>query len=240
MGRVGERNPVQRAWPLRPGARLGPTSGRGDTGAPCHPLGTDRAGRSGGPRREARPRGGCARRVMTATAPSNTDWGRGMQARCRALLSAGEDAERLHREAIERLARTRRRPELARANLLYGSGCAARIAGSTHASNFVPPMTSLRRSGWRHSPSGQGVSCLRPGRKCATERRDARRSHRPRAADRAPGTRGPIESGHRRPAIPQPAHRGVASEQLIHQARIHSRRELTHVLSSSGSEPISA
>jgi DNA-binding CsgD family transcriptional regulator len=35
-------------------------------------------------------------------------------------LSEGESAERLHREANERLARTRRRPELARAHLLYG------------------------------------------------------------------------------------------------------------------------
>jgi DNA-binding CsgD family transcriptional regulator len=35
-------------------------------------------------------------------------------------LSNGESAEHLHREAIERLARTRRRPELARAHLLYG------------------------------------------------------------------------------------------------------------------------
>ena len=59
-------------------------------------------------------------RVMAATAPSSTDWGRGMQARCRALLSEGESAERMHREAIERLGRTRRRPELARAHLLYG------------------------------------------------------------------------------------------------------------------------
>ena len=58
---------------------------------------------------------GALERVMAATAPSSTDWGRGMRARCRALLSEGEGAERLHREAIERLARTRRRPELARA-----------------------------------------------------------------------------------------------------------------------------
>ena len=57
---------------------------------------------------------------MTATAPSSTDWGRGMQARCRALLSTGENAERLYREAVERLARVLRRPELARAHLLYG------------------------------------------------------------------------------------------------------------------------
>jgi DNA-binding CsgD family transcriptional regulator len=35
-------------------------------------------------------------------------------------LSEGESAERLHLEAIERLARTPLRPELARAHLLYG------------------------------------------------------------------------------------------------------------------------
>jgi DNA-binding CsgD family transcriptional regulator/tetratricopeptide (TPR) repeat protein len=59
-------------------------------------------------------------RVIAATEPSGTDWGRGIQARCRALMSDGERAERLYREAIERLARTRRRPELARAHLLFG------------------------------------------------------------------------------------------------------------------------
>ena len=35
-------------------------------------------------------------------------------------MSKGESAERLYREAIDRLARTRRRPDLARAHLLYG------------------------------------------------------------------------------------------------------------------------
>jgi DNA-binding CsgD family transcriptional regulator len=59
-------------------------------------------------------------RVISATASCNTDWGWGIQARCRALLGEGESAERLHREAIERLAGTRLRPELARAHLLYG------------------------------------------------------------------------------------------------------------------------
>ena len=63
---------------------------------------------------------GALEQVMAATAPSGTDWGRGIQARCQALLSEGESAERLHREAIERLARTRRLPDLARAHLLYG------------------------------------------------------------------------------------------------------------------------
>jgi DNA-binding CsgD family transcriptional regulator len=44
----------------------------------------------------------------------------GIEARCRALLSAGTEADDLYREAIDRLGRTRLRPELARTHLLYG------------------------------------------------------------------------------------------------------------------------
>lgn len=54
------------------------------------------------------------------TRAGGTDWGLGVEARCRALLSDGEHADRLYREAITRLGRTRIRPELARAHLLYG------------------------------------------------------------------------------------------------------------------------
>jgi DNA-binding CsgD family transcriptional regulator len=49
-----------------------------------------------------------------------SDWGLGLEARSRALLADGDQAECLYREAIERLARTAVRPELARAQLLYG------------------------------------------------------------------------------------------------------------------------
>ena len=59
-------------------------------------------------------------RIVAATSVAPTDWALGIQARCRALQSDGETAERAYREAIERLARTRLRPELARAHLLYG------------------------------------------------------------------------------------------------------------------------
>jgi DNA-binding CsgD family transcriptional regulator len=51
---------------------------------------------------------------------SDTDWVHGLLARCEALLADGEHAEALYEEAIERLARTRLRPDLARAHLLYG------------------------------------------------------------------------------------------------------------------------
>ena len=59
-------------------------------------------------------------RLAETTQPSATDFALGIEARCRALLSSGAIAERLYREAIERLARTDLRPELARAHLLYG------------------------------------------------------------------------------------------------------------------------
>jgi DNA-binding CsgD family transcriptional regulator len=59
-------------------------------------------------------------RLEVDTAASATDWARGIEARSGALLTEGEAAERLYREAIERLERTSIRTELARAHLLYG------------------------------------------------------------------------------------------------------------------------
>jgi DNA-binding CsgD family transcriptional regulator len=72
--------------------------------------------RSGQPARASEP----LRRLSETTRASGTDWARGTEARSRALLSEGETAENCYREAIERLGRTRMRPALARAHLLYG------------------------------------------------------------------------------------------------------------------------
>jgi DNA-binding CsgD family transcriptional regulator len=59
-------------------------------------------------------------RLAETTRPGGTDFGLGIEARSRALVSEGSAAEKLYREAIDRLGRTRLRPELARAHLLYG------------------------------------------------------------------------------------------------------------------------
>jgi ATP/maltotriose-dependent transcriptional regulator MalT len=59
-------------------------------------------------------------RLAETTQPCGTDLALGIEARCRALLSDGAAADVLYREAIDRLGRTRLRPELARAHLLYG------------------------------------------------------------------------------------------------------------------------
>ena len=54
------------------------------------------------------------------TRVSPTEWVLGIEARVRALRSEGEVAERLYRESITHLGRTRVRVELARSHLLYG------------------------------------------------------------------------------------------------------------------------
>jgi DNA-binding CsgD family transcriptional regulator len=59
-------------------------------------------------------------RLAETTALSGTDWGLGMLARSRAVVSAGESAEADYLEAIDRLDRTRIKAHLARARLLYG------------------------------------------------------------------------------------------------------------------------
>ncbi len=59
-------------------------------------------------------------RLANETLPAGTDWALGTEARSRALVLDGDAAENGYREAIERFGRTNLRPELARANLIYG------------------------------------------------------------------------------------------------------------------------
>ena len=59
-------------------------------------------------------------RLAEVSAASGSDWARGVEARSRALLRTGEEAEVLYQESIACLGRTRVRMELARAHLLYG------------------------------------------------------------------------------------------------------------------------
>jgi DNA-binding CsgD family transcriptional regulator len=63
---------------------------------------------------------GACERFAAMTDASGTDWALGLQARSRALLREGEQAERLYRESLACLGRTRMRVDLARAHLLYG------------------------------------------------------------------------------------------------------------------------
>jgi DNA-binding CsgD family transcriptional regulator len=58
--------------------------------------------------------------LAATTQPSGTRLALGIEARCRALVADGDDAEASYREAIERLDRAAVRTELARAHLVFG------------------------------------------------------------------------------------------------------------------------
>jgi DNA-binding CsgD family transcriptional regulator len=60
------------------------------------------------------------RRLAEMAAATASDWALGLQARSRALLTVGGEAEDFCEESIEHLGRTRMRAELARAHLVYG------------------------------------------------------------------------------------------------------------------------
>jgi DNA-binding CsgD family transcriptional regulator len=74
------------------------------------------AQRSGMPERA----GAALQRLAETTRASGTDWALGIEARSRALVSDGEPAESLYREAIDCFGRARLCLDLARAHLLYG------------------------------------------------------------------------------------------------------------------------
>jgi DNA-binding CsgD family transcriptional regulator len=74
------------------------------------------AARAGAPERAS----DALRRLSEMTTATGTDWGAGIRARSEALLSADDKAEPLYQEAVDRLGRSRIRPQLARAHLLYG------------------------------------------------------------------------------------------------------------------------
>lgn len=59
-------------------------------------------------------------RLASTTRPCATHSALGIEARSRALLNSGDDADELYRNAISHLRRTPLRPELARTRLLYG------------------------------------------------------------------------------------------------------------------------
>jgi ATP/maltotriose-dependent transcriptional regulator MalT len=83
-------------------------------------VGGGRADRGGGPERVPELAVGALKRLSDSARASGSDWALGVEACARALLSEGDAAERLYREALDRRGRTRVRVGRARAHLLYG------------------------------------------------------------------------------------------------------------------------
>jgi DNA-binding NarL/FixJ family response regulator len=184
---------------------------------------------------------GALERVMAATAPADTDWGRGVQARCRALLSEGEDADRLHREAIERLARTRRRPEVARAHLLYGEWLRrenrrrdARV--QLHAAH--DQFASIGMEGFGERARGELLATGEKVRKRTVATRDVLTAQERQVARLAREGLSNPDIGARLFLSPRTVEWHLRNAFM--KLGIHSRRDLTRVLSSSGAELITA
>lgn len=95
---------------------------------------------------------GAVDELAEATQAGGTDWGLDIEARCRALVSEGQAAEGLYADAIDRLGRTRLRPELARAHLLYGEW----LRRENRRTGSRSPWSRLSGSRWL--PDGEIIS----------------------------------------------------------------------------------
>ena len=180
-------------------------------------------------------------RLAETTRPASTDFGLGVEARSRALVSEGEEAEELYREAIHRLGRTQMRVDLGRAHLLYGEW--------------------LRREGRRRDAREQLRTAHRMFTEMGTEG-FAERARRELLATGAsvprsrPETRDDLTSQERQIAVL--ARDGLSNVEIavrlflsprtvewhlrnvFAKLGIHSRRQLARALPASGTGPVSA
>ena len=157
-------------------------------------------------------------RLSAMTTIEDSDWAKGLEARSRALLSEGHDAEHCYAEAVERLGRTPLRPELARAHLLYGEWL-------HREDRRVDARRQLRAAYDLFAAMGADAFTERARRELLTtgEKVRKREVEHPHRADPAGGAHRSIgsgwthQSGDRREAVPQHPHHRMAPPQDIRQ-----------------------
>ena len=170
-----------------------------------------------------------------------TDWGCGVQARSRALLSDGEEADALYTRAIEHLARTRLRPELARALLLHGEWLRRESRRVDARAQLRAAHELLSGMGMHAFAERARIELLATGekvRKRAVETRDELTAQERQIAQLARDGLSNPEIGARLFLSPRTVEWHL--RKVFTKLGIHSRRELTKVLPSAGSQLVPA
>ena len=176
------------------------------------------AARSGNARARGRGARHGLRRRHRPAAPTSA---LGIQARSAALLSQGETAEGCYREAIDRLGRTRLRPELARAHLLYGEWLRRENRGADAREQLRTAHDMLAAMGMeafaeraRRELAATGETVRKRTRRDGAPTLTAQEAQIARLAARRPH-----QPGDRRPAVHQRPHGRMAPAQGLRQAR---------------------
>jgi DNA-binding CsgD family transcriptional regulator len=184
---------------------------------------------------------GALERINEATAIVDNDWALGIRARSRALLSDGDEAERLYREAADRLGRTRLRPELARAHLLYGEWLRrenrrADAREQLRAGHEL--LTTLGMEAFAERARGELLATGERVRKRSVETRDDLTPQELQIARLARDGLSNPEIGARLFLSPRTVEWHL--RKVFAKLGIHSRRELVNALPSSDSEAVRA
>ena len=180
-------------------------------------------------------------RLVEATSIGGSDWGLGVLARSRALLSKGEDAEDSYREAIERLSRTRLRPDLARAHLVYGEWLrreSRRLDAREQLRIAHDLFTSMGMEAFAERARTELQATGEHVRRHTTETRDDLTAQERQIAELARDGLSNPEIGARLFLSPRTVEWHL--RHVFGKLGIRSRRELAHALPRSSSEAITA
>ena len=180
-------------------------------------------------------------RLAESTSASDADWGLGILARSRALLNEGQAAESYYREAIERLSRSRLRPELARSHLHYGEWLRRehrRVDAREELRKAHAMLTAIGMDAFAERAGQELVATGEHVRKRSAETRDELTAQERHIAQLAREGLSNPEIGARLFLSPRTVEWHL--RKVFAKLGIRSRRELTKVLPSSDSQPVPA